>query len=73
MYIPNCLLLMPPGALYFPEGGGGGKGEKGDCYGTKSKSVFPNTPQYFVQMILNNLQKKPNKQTKKNIPKIQRQ
>ena len=44
------------------------KGGGGVYYDTKIIKVFPNTPQYFVQMILNNLQK-----TKKTNPKIQKQ
>ena len=40
---------MPPGRYIFQKGG--------DYYGTKIISVFPNAPQYFVKMVLNNLQK----------------
>ena len=48
---------MPLGALHFLKGS--------NYYGTKKKNVFPNTPWYFVQMILNNLQKQTkSKQTK---------
>ena len=42
--------MLHPGALHFPKGGGG------DYNGTKIIK-FPNTTKYFVQMILNNLQK----------------
>ena len=51
--------MLPPGALQFPKGGGGG----GDYNGTKIIK-FPNTTKYFVQMILNNLQKTKKKQPK---------
>ena len=57
-------LINAPGGVTFSKRGGG------DYYGTKT--AFPNTPHYFVHMILNNLQKKKTTPKSKDNEKVSR-